>query len=97
MDTLILIPTSKICVFWYSGQTNGDINLGGDFVTTFIQVRQKIDTFASVWAEWRNPIKINQQEESHLAIVNKSCFSFDKYPFTDVVTTANITIDLGVC
>jgi hypothetical protein len=29
VDTLIIIPTLKIYMFWYSGWTDGDINPGG--------------------------------------------------------------------
>ncbi len=44
METLTIIPTFEIYVFWYSrqteGQTDGDINPGGAFVTyRFLQVK----------------------------------------------------------
>jgi hypothetical protein len=48
VDTLILIPTLKIYVFWYSGQTDGrmdgDINPVWASLTMFLQVKAEICT-----------------------------------------------------
>ncbi len=52
VDTLILIPTLKIYVFWYSGRTDGDINLAWASLTTFLQEKSFLENTRCTWAGW---------------------------------------------